>query len=366
MLFNLCLSLLALSNVQASPARMVWDTKSGWVPEMSMEDLKGSSSSPSVAASNSGAKEAVLGGFLGNAVAQNSAGKSNSASSAMQSNSASASGGAAGNQTDADCGNNCIWSPVAKHATPVSNSNSEAQVTAIAHPQQLTDTLNQLQAARTAGDRNAILISSGYGATLDFLAQPNFAGGGKDGGVILADNSLYPGVIGNREAMLVGFLGPCGMVAPHSHMRATEILYNVAGPPLTFGAITEGGGPTVTGQANPGTAIILPEGSTHYIQNSGCTPTVIVAVFNSEDPGALFVSAEYTAFTEQTFSAAFGKTVTMVDPSQIPNSVNLGTKSCQAKCGIDASSFDLKGVSNRELLNAAYAGYLSSKNYSWA
>lgn len=36
---------------------------------------------------------------------------------------------------------------------------------------------------------------------------------------------------------------PCGMLAPHIHPRATEILVNVGGPPLMIGIIPEEGAP---------------------------------------------------------------------------------------------------------------------------
>ena len=39
------------------------------------------------------------------------------------------------------------------------------------------------------------------------LAAKSFGGGGADGGVILADNTVFPGVVGNGMSMLVGFLG---------------------------------------------------------------------------------------------------------------------------------------------------------------
>ena len=43
--------------------------------------------------------------------------------------------------------------------------------------------------------------------TMFRIAAKSFGGGGADGGVILADNTIFPGVVGNGMAMLVGFLG---------------------------------------------------------------------------------------------------------------------------------------------------------------
>ena len=172
--------------------------------------------------------------------------------------------------------------------------------------------ITALQQANTANDRYAILGQDGL--AFSFLDAQSFAGGGKDGGVVLADDTLFPGVIGTGSAMLMGFLGPCGMVAPHIHPRATEILVNVAGPPLMTGVIPEGGAPSIVGYAGPGNVTLLPQGSVHYVASTGCYPTVIVAGFNNESPGVLFVSQAFAAFDEQTYSAAFGEIgVTMID-----------------------------------------------------
>jgi len=160
--------------------------------------------------------------------------------------------------------------------------------------------------------------------------------------------------------MLMGFLGPCGMVAPHIHPRATEILVNVAGPPLMTGVIPEGGAPSVVGYAGVGNVTLLPQGSVHFVASTGCYPTVIVAGFNSESPGVLFVSQAFAAFDEQTYSAAFGEIgVTMIDNSQIPNAVNIGRQDCLKKCGINENTFDIRNVTKTELLKQAFQGYLN-------
>jgi hypothetical protein len=38
---------------------------------------------------------------------------------------------------------------------------------------------------------------------------------------------------------------PCGMIAPHSHPRSSEIYINIAGPPLISGVIPENGAPSL-------------------------------------------------------------------------------------------------------------------------
>jgi len=221
----------------------------------------------------------------------------------------------------------------------------------------LQQEITALHQANTANDRYKILGPDGL--AFSFLDTDSFGGGGKDGGVVLADDTLFPGVIGTGSSMLMGFLGPCGMVAPHIHPRATEILVNVAGPPLMTGVIPEAGAPSIVGYAGVGNVTVLPQGSVHYVSSTGCYPTVIVAGFNSESPGVLFVSQAFAAFDEETYSAAFGGIgVTMIDEDQIPNAVNIGRQECLKKCGIDSKTFDITKMSKAELLKKAFEGYL--------
>ncbi|RSH91577.1 hypothetical protein EHS25_009876 [Saitozyma podzolica] len=194
-------------------------------------------------------------------------------------------------------------------------------------------------------DRDVLLPRTAL--SLTSLAK-NFGGGGKDGGVILADNTIFPGVVGNGLSWLVGFLGPCGMVAPHNHPRATEYLMNIAGPlsPLDRRA---------------------PLGSVHYVSNEGCDPALIAAAFNSETPGVGFLSSMYTAFDPETIDAAFGNAgATIFNTTDIPGAVNLGHQSCLQRCGINGDTFNINGkISNPDLMNMAFAGYLKSQGFNY-
>jgi hypothetical protein len=225
------------------------------------------------------------------------------------------------------------------------------------------DLLTALHQANTPNERYKILPPSDF--SFSFLDAPSFGNGGKDGGVVLANDEVWPGVIGNGIAMLMGFLGPCGMIAPHSHPRASEIYLNIAGPPLMAGIIPENGAPIIAGFTGPGNATVLPQGSIHFIANTGCDPTVIVAGFNAENPGALFVSSAYAAFDTETYSAAFGGIgVTMLDPAKIPNTVILGRQDCFDSCGINRDSFDISSVSKKDLMLQAYAGFLRTEGFT--
>lgn len=77
---------------------------------------------------------------------------------------------------------------------------------------------------------------------------------------------------------------PCGMNTPHTHPRATEILYLVNGE-IETGFIEENGARFVHNTLKKGQGTLFPQGSIHYQINVGCDPVLFVAALNDEDPG---------------------------------------------------------------------------------
>lgn len=68
------------------------------------------------------------------------------------------------------------------------------------------------------------------------------------------------------------------MNTPHTHPRATEILYAVNGT-LTSGTIGENGSRFVFNTIYPGQASVFPQGSVHYQSNEGCEPMTFVCEY---------------------------------------------------------------------------------------
>lgn len=103
------------------------------------------------------------------------------------------------------------------------------------------------------------------------------------------------------------------MNTPHTHPRATEILYAVNGT-LTSGTIGENGSRFVFNTVHTGQATVFPVGSVHYQSNEGCEPMTFVckyqlrfvrvwivsyvfffaAAFSYEDPGTLSIAQRCT------------------------------------------------------------------------
>src|SRR6202034_4501740 len=92
--------------------------------------------------------------------------------------------------------------------------------------------------------------------------------------------------------MTVGFIDPCGINLPHTHPRATEILYVVSGT-FESGFFQENGAHFVMNTIVPGQATIFPQGSIHFQQNLNCTSALFVAAFNSADPGVQTVANSF-------------------------------------------------------------------------
>ena len=76
------------------------------------------------------------------------------------------------------------------------------------------------------------------------------------------------------------------MNTPHTHPRATELLYLVSNGQLETGFIEENGARFVTNTMTQGQGTIFPKGSIHFQANLGCEPLTFVAALNDEDPGA--------------------------------------------------------------------------------
>lgn len=75
------------------------------------------------------------------------------------------------------------------------------------------------------------------------------------------------------------------MNTPHTHPRATELLYVVSDGQMEAGFIEENDARFVINTLTQGQGTIFPEGSVHFQVNLGCEPLTFVAAFNDEDPG---------------------------------------------------------------------------------
>jgi len=84
-------------------------------------------------------------------------------------------------------------------------------------------------------------------------------------------------------------INPGGVVMPHTHNLATEILYVLEGEMYT-GFVTNSVNPTVPNKlyakvVKKGETYMFPRGLMHFQLNNGTTPAVSINVFNGQSPG---------------------------------------------------------------------------------
>lgn len=79
-------------------------------------------------------------------------------------------------------------------------------------------------------------------------------------------------------------LGPCSMLPPHIHPRATNFVVAVSGTTQTY-MIAENGARTVTETLKSGQMTIFPQASVHTMMNIGCENAQLISALNSDDSG---------------------------------------------------------------------------------
>lgn len=110
------------------------------------------------------------------------------------------------------------------------------------------------------------LISQSPDWVFDFTAQPSYTY--SPGSVINANAATFPAAVRNGMTMAMLNLGPCAMLPPHFHPRATNYVVAVAGTTNTY-MIEENGARLISETLTPGKMTIFPRGSVHSMQNTG-------------------------------------------------------------------------------------------------
>jgi oxalate decarboxylase/phosphoglucose isomerase-like protein (cupin superfamily) len=102
--------------------------------------------------------------------------------------------------------------------------------------------------------------------TFDFTTHEYYSY--EPGGVVNANAATWPAVTNQGLTMAWLALGPCAMLPPHYHPRATNFVVAVEGETKTW-MIQENGADVVETVLTPGKMTIFPQGSLHSMQNTG-------------------------------------------------------------------------------------------------
>jgi len=171
----------------------------------------------------------------------------------------------------------------------------------------------------------------------DFKAQPGYTY--SPGSVVNANVATFPALATYGMTLAMLNLGPCAMLPPHYHPRATNLVVAVEGTTQTY-MIEENGARVVTETLTPGKMTIFPLASLHTMQNMGCGNATLVSALNAEDQGTHTILNGLFQFPADLVNAAFGGnfgngTNYFADGSNVPPTGTgsiLGSAECLARC----------------------------------
>lgn len=123
----------------------------------------------------------------------------------------------------------------------------------------------KLRVAATAADR-AALLPNNEDWVFDFTQQPHYTY--SPGSVVSANVATFPASTGHGLTIAMLSLGPCAMLSPHLHPRASNHVVAVEGETKTW-MIGENGVDVIETVLSPGMMTIFPAGSLHSMQNLG-------------------------------------------------------------------------------------------------
>jgi len=99
----------------------------------------------------------------------------------------------------------------------------------------------------------------------DFRAQASYTF--TPGSVVNANAATFPALTGIGMTIAMLNLGPCTMLPPHAHPRATNVVVAMTGNTTSY-MVGENGAGVVKAELVPGTLTIFPVGSLHAMQNN--------------------------------------------------------------------------------------------------
>ncbi|KAB5532670.1 RmlC-like cupin domain-containing protein [Coniochaeta sp. 2T2.1] len=169
----------------------------------------------------------------------------------------------------------------------------------------------------------------------DFKSHPYFTYA--SGGVVNANAATFPAATGHGLTIAWLALGPCAMLPPHLHPRATNFVVAVEGETQTW-MVQENGAEVVTTTLTPGKMTIFPHGSVHSMQNTGCGNSTLISALNSDDTGTTNLLNALFNLPDFMVAAAFGTDNATSFGASVPavgTGAALGSAECRAKCGLD-------------------------------
>lgn len=128
------------------------------------------------------------------------------------------------------------------------------------------------------------------------LARPGVTNNSSTGSVVTPANvQQIPGLNTLGISMARIDYSPGGLNPPHSHPRATEIIFVLEGE-LEVGFITTTN-QLISTTIKKGDNFVFPRGLVHFQKNNGKLPATVIVGFNSQFPGTVSVATTLFAAT---------------------------------------------------------------------
>jgi quercetin dioxygenase-like cupin family protein len=192
----------------------------------------------------------------------------------------------------------------------------------------------------------------------DFTAQETYTY--SPGSVVNANVATFPALTGTGMTLAMLNLGPCAMLPPHYHPRATNLVVAIEGETTTW-MVQENGARVVTETLTPGKMTIFPTASLHTMQNNSekpkalflylsapifvidssteCTNATLISALNSEDTGTQNFATALWELPDDMIQAAFGNYGAFNNISAIRAKIPaigtgsvIGSAQCVARC----------------------------------
>ena len=191
---------------------------------------------------------------------------------------------------------------------------------------------SKLRMANTNLDRMKLLPDN-KDWFFDFTKQEKYTF--TPGGVTNANAATFPATAGLGMTLAMLNLGPCSMLPPHIHPRATNFVVAVSGQTRTF-MVAENGAQTIEETLNPGQMTIFPQASVHTMMNVGCENAQLVSALSSDDAGTTNLANTFFSLPTNFTGTILGPSVNIASTqSHIPavgTGSNYGPEQCIAAC----------------------------------
>ncbi|XP_047052863.1 germin-like protein 8-14 [Lolium rigidum] len=104
-----------------------------------------------------------------------------------------------------------------------------------------------------------------------------------------ASVNQFPGVNGLGISAARVDIGVGGVVPPHTHPAATELIFVTEGT-IVAAFISSDSNTVYTKTLNKGDIMVFPQGLLHYQYNIGASPAVLLVAFSGPNPGLQFIA----------------------------------------------------------------------------